>query len=104
MRRPPLRRCNVRTPLKDDSRLAAIGSFDPLASGARSETAYRALFAVLTLVLATSDLRPVAGCQPERGYAGEGKSAAGQGDRLTFRCVAAGQKESCLMVSQFTAK
>ena len=31
-----------------------IGSFEPLADGARSETAYRALFAVLTLVLATA--------------------------------------------------
>ena len=31
-----------------------IGAFEPLADGARSETAYRALFAVLTLVLTTA--------------------------------------------------
>jgi MFS family permease len=43
-----------------------IGAFEPLADGARSETAYRALFAVLTLVLAaavaiysrSTDVRP----------------------------------------------
>jgi hypothetical protein len=28
-----------------------VGAFEPLADGARSETAYRALFAVLTVVL-----------------------------------------------------
>jgi predicted MFS family arabinose efflux permease len=31
-----------------------VGAFEPLAGGARSETAYRALFAVLTLVLAAA--------------------------------------------------
>ena len=31
-----------------------IGAFEPLADGARSETAYRALFGVLTLVLITA--------------------------------------------------
>jgi phosphatidylglycerophosphate synthase len=31
-----------------------VGAFEPLADGARSETAYRALFAVLTVVLITA--------------------------------------------------
>jgi len=43
-----------------------VGAFEPLADGARSETAYRALFAVLTLVLSmavviysrSQDVRP----------------------------------------------
>jgi len=33
-----------------------VGSFEPLAGGARSETAYRALFLVLTLVLGSAIL------------------------------------------------
>jgi hypothetical protein len=31
-----------------------VGGFEPLADGARSETAYRALFGVLTVVLITA--------------------------------------------------
>jgi hypothetical protein len=31
-----------------------VGAFEPLTSGVRTETAYRALFAVLTLVLTTA--------------------------------------------------
>ena len=31
-----------------------VGAFEPLADGARTETAYRALFAVLTVVLLTA--------------------------------------------------
>ena len=44
-----------------------VGAFEPLASGARTETAYRALFTTLTIVLHRRDrnLQPLAGRQAE---------------------------------------
>ncbi len=45
-----------------------VGAFEPLADGARSEEAYRALFGfmVAVLLVAVADLQPLAGHPPQR--------------------------------------
>ena len=64
-----------------------IGAFEPLADGARTETAYRALFgsAHRGADRRGRDLQPLAGRQAERRNAGEGALIPGCSARLPFR-------------------